>query len=204
MDVRVTGIHMDVGDSVVEYVEQKLADLAKYPVNIVDVHVSLHKDQHRTVAEIGTAGQGLRLRAQGSNDDAYTAFDAALSKLESQLSKYKGRMQKYSRRTKDNLEKLNEVAAFRMTQQLVNEESLEDAPEDMFSEFMPKVEHKDVRNISVMTVDDAVMQMDLLHVNFFMFVNVQTGGLNLVYREEEGDTIGWIEIDQISSEAKTA
>lgn len=204
MDVRVSGIHMDVGESVVEYIEQKLADLSKYPVNIVDVQVNLHKDQHKTVAEIGTAGQGLRLRAQGENDDAYAAFDSALAKLESQLSKYKGRMQKYGRRTKDNMEKLNEVAAFRMTQQLVNEESLEDAPEEMFSDFLPKVEHKDVRNVSVMTVDDAVMQMDLLHVNFFMFVNAQTGGLNLVYREEEGETIGWIEVDQIAAEAKTA
>ena len=47
------------------------------------------------------------------------------------------------------------------------------------------------------------MQMDLMHTNIFLFHNIDTGGLNIVYRQDDG-SVGWVETDKLERKASSA
>lgn len=195
MKIKVSGVHFQVGESLVNHCEEKLADLEKYSVNAVSGDVSFTKSTtgNFVVAEIVIKTAGLTVRATGKNEDAYSAFEEALEKAEKQVSKYKDRMKKHNRRREESV-RFAEVPALETQESVIMKESLEDAPEDIFAEYLPKIEKKEVKNIQTLTVDEAVMQMDLLHVNFFIFQNANTEQLNIVYREnDDSNKIGWVE-----------
>ncbi len=196
MKLSIAGLHVDTGDTLKAHIEEKLSQLTNIFSQIHEADVSLKKDGHKFVAEITLFASGLNMRAAGEGADLYLATDDACSKLLKQIDKYKGRMNKHLNRRMEKNERLvaieEQAQAISLRHQTVEESSLEDFPDDMFAEFMPKIEHKDVRNIQTLTVDEAVMQMDLLHTNFFIFQNPKSGDLNVVYREPSG-TIGWVE-----------
>lgn len=196
MKLSIAGLHVDTGDNLKTHIEDKLSQLEAIFSQIHEADVSLKKDAHKFVAEVTLFTSGLNMRAVGEGSDLYQASDDAYHKLQKQVEKYKGRMNKHRSRRMDKDERLTAIEeqtkAFALRHQKVEESSLEDFPEDMFAEYMPKIEHKDVRNIQTLTVDEAVMQMDLLHTNFFIFQNPKSGDLNVVYREPSG-SIGWVE-----------
>lgn len=194
MEVQVSGVHFEVGDSLTQFCEEKLVELEKYSVNVVSAFVKFSKvDDVDVKAEINVKLSGLRIKAAASKEDAYMAFTAALEKAERQVSKYKERIKKHNKRREEPV-KLAEMPVLEVHSRFIEEESLSEAPEDIFSDFMPKIERKEVKQIQTLTVDEAVMQMDLLHLNFFIFQNVNTKQLNIVYREADGSNkIGWVE-----------
>lgn len=195
MRLQVTGLHMEVGESLREHCEEKAQGLKKYFDQVIEVDVNFSKPTHEHKAEVSVHASGIHLRAVGLGTDHYTSMDDATQKLERQLSKYKGRMKKHrNRREAATAERMAAFAPISTTTHTVEEESLDSAPDDMFAEYMPKIVHKDVKEIQTLTVDEAVMQMDLLHTNFFIFQNPISGELNVVYREPNG-TIGWVEPD---------
>ncbi|HAG53442.1 MAG TPA: ribosome-associated translation inhibitor RaiA [Alphaproteobacteria bacterium] len=198
MEIKVAGVHFQVGESLTQHCEEKLADLKKYSVNAVSTDVTFSNSTANSDvnAEVVIKTAGLTVRSTGFNQDAYTAFEEAYTKAEKQVAKYKERMKKHNRRREESI-KFAELPVLEAQKSVISEESLADAPDDMFAEFLPKIEHKEVKNIQTLTVDEAVMQMDLLHVNFFIFQNAKTEQLNIVYREQDdSNKIGWIEPKQ--------
>lgn len=202
MQIRVTGRHIDVGDALRAYSEEKLSTLAKHFYNIVDINLVLSIDGHRHVAEVTANGAGIIVRGQAEGADLYAAIDLVEQKLIRQLDKYRGRLQKHRRRRMEQSAAYGEIPVKRTKERVVEEKVLEDAPDDFYKEFMPKVVHQEVRDLQAMTVDEAVMQMDLMHTDFFIFVNPQTRDINVVYRRGN-DTFGWIE-PHVDTAKKTA
>jgi putative sigma-54 modulation protein len=195
MEIKVAGVHFQVGESLTTHCEEKLAELDKFSVNAVSSDVTFTKSTtaNEVVAEVVIMTAGLTVRAKGVQEDAYAAFDEAFEKAENQVAKYKDRMKKHSRRREESV-RFAEVPVLEAQESVISADSLEEAPDDIFAEYLPKIEHKEVKNIQTLSVDEAVMQMDLLHVNFFIFQNASTSQLNIVYREEDdSNRIGWIE-----------
>lgn len=192
MQIRLTGRHIDIGDALQEYAQDKLAGLQKHFDRIVDVHVNLSIDGHLHKADVIVHASGVTLKAQGEGKDLYEGIDKAEEKLGRQLEKYKGRLQQHSRRRAASKEAFADVAPLKTKEQVLDEESLNETPDDFFNEFMPKVVHQEIKDLQAMSVDEAVMQMDLLQTPFFIFQNPKSEHINVVYRRENG-TIGWIE-----------
>ncbi|MBA44511.1 MAG: ribosomal subunit interface protein [Magnetococcales bacterium] len=192
MDIHITGRHTDVGDALKAHIHEKIDSLSQYFHNVVDVNVVLKQEGHRHVAEVNTLLSGIVLRAEGEGTDFYIAIDEVVDKLVRQLKKYKGRLQKHRKRRQEASARMEEIAPIQAVEQHVEEDSLEDAPDDIFAEYIPTVVHKDIRDLQSLSVDEAVMQMDLMHMNFYIFQNAKTGGINVVYRREDGK-ISWIE-----------
>ena len=199
MKLSIAGLHVDTGDTLKAHIEEKLSQLTNIFSQIHEADVSLKKDGHKFVAEITLFASGLNMRAVGEGADLYLATDDACSKLLKQIDKYKGRMNKHLNRRMEKNERLvaieEQAQAISLRHQTVEESSLEDFPDDMFAEFMPKIEHKDVRNIQTLTVDEAVMQMDLNDAPVVVFRGAKTDTINIVYRRADGH-IGWIDVTQ--------
>lgn len=191
MQVRIAGRHMEVGEALREHCEARVNDLEKYFDQMTDADVSFHKDSHKHCADVTVHANGLTLHAQGEGADFYPAIDEATSKITKQLKKYKERISRHQQRREKALDKLAAMPVFTAEHSEI-EEDFSDIPEDLFKEYSPKVRRKDIHNITPMTVDEAVMQMDLMHTNMFIFQNPNSGRLNVVHRQADG-TVKWID-----------
>jgi putative sigma-54 modulation protein len=177
---------METGEALRTYAEGKMADLQTYFDQVTDVHVGFAQGAHQCKADVNVVASGLTLRAEGEGADWYGALDSASEKLGRQLLRYKGRLEK-RRETHAKFKEAQQLEPLTFESADLDERKLEDT----FSEFAPAVIKKDVSRVAPMTVDDAIMQMDLLHRPAFLFLNVETGQLNMVHRDGE-NTIRWV------------
>ena len=191
MQIHITGKNIETGDALKDHIAERMEGLEQYFHNVVDVNIVLKQEGHRHLAEVNTLLSGIVLRASGEGADFYIAVDMMTDKLIRQLKKYKARLQKHRQRRQSS-EKMAEFAPIQAIEQEVDESSLEEAPDDIFAEYMPKVVRKEVRDLQTLSVDEAVMQMDLMHMNFYLFQSIQTGEVNAVFRRDDGK-ISWLE-----------
>ena len=192
MDINITGKNIETGDALKEHIEDKMLGLEQYFNNVVDVHVILKQESHKHIAEVNALLSGIVLRAHGEGADFYAAVDAMSEKLLRQLKKYKDRLQKHRQRRQAAEDVKANFAPIQTVEQHVDESSLDEAPNEMFAEYIPKIVHKEVRDLQSMSVDEAVMQMDLMHMNFYIFQNLKSGEINVVFRRDDGN-VSWLE-----------
>ena len=117
---------------------------------------------------------GVTLRAEASNDDnLYVSIDQALAKLERQIHKHRTKLDK---RLKED--------AFNPAELEYDAEAAEALEKE---EAAPKIVRNKTFTVRPMSVEDAILQMELLGHSFFVFVNVETDRTNVLYLRKDGD-----------------
>ena len=167
----VRGENIEVTDALRSYVEKRLNKLEKYfELNqdvIAHVNLRVYRDRSAKV-EVTIPLPYLVLRAEETTDDMYRSIDFVSEKLERQIRKYKTR---------------------------VNRKSREKGLQDFFVEQPEEEEKKPsefdiVRNKRVslkpMDPEEAILQMDMLEHDFFVFEDAETNGTSVVYRRNDG------------------
>ena len=114
-----------------------------------------------------------------------------MEKLQKQLKKYKGKLEQRKNKQQEYKEMLRDMGPLAFEDVPMADGTEGNVLEAQFAEFAPDIAKKEVSRIAPMTVDEAVMQMDLLHKPAFLFMNVDTQQLNMVYREGE-NAIRWV------------
>lgn len=189
MTIQITGKNVEVGDAFQTYADDKIrAVLQKYVAREVDGHIRLEREREvfKTTCSVRLTN-GLLLESHGEGADAYGSVDAAAHKLETRIRRYKGRIKNHSSPAAAARRKVDIEA----TDHIV---SLHDHDEPQQDEANPLIIAEGQRNISHMTVSEAVLQLDLSEASFMIFKNAAHGGLNVVYRRNDGH-IGWIDAD---------
>ncbi len=182
MSLRITGLHMDIGDSLRGRIEDRIDNaVAKYFDGGFSGHVTIEKfsSGFRTDCLINL-DTGMMLQATGQEHDPTASFNAAAERIEKRLRRYK-------RRLKDHHTKAEvpQDAAY------VIMESPEEE-EEIATDFAPVIIAESSTSIRTQTVAMAVMQLDLMDGPVHLFKNAANGGLNVVYRRGDGN-IGWID-----------
>lgn len=189
MQVSITGKQLDVGDALRGHVEDRLAEtVAKYFDHAIDSAVVLTREgkgKHIRADISVHVGRGITLQGHGETGDAYTAFDTAVERIAKQLRRYKRRLRDHRKQPSA------EIADTLQAQQYVlaggdGDESEDSAPSQ------PVVVAEMTTVIETMTVGEAVMRMDLSDTPAFIFQNSAHGGINVVYRRNDGN-VGWID-----------
>ncbi|HML28519.1 MAG TPA: ribosome-associated translation inhibitor RaiA [Hyphomicrobium sp.] len=186
MTIQITGKNVEVGDAFQSYAGDKIRSvLQKYLAREVDGHIRLEREREvfKTTCSVRLTN-GLLLEAHGEGVDAYGSVDSAAHRLETRVRRYKGRIKNHSSATrrKVDIEARDYVV------------SLNDHDEPEQDEANPLIIAEGQRNIGHMTVSEAVLQLDLSEASFMIFKNAAHGGLNVVYRRNDGH-IGWIDAD---------
>ena len=172
MKTTIIGKNMNVSQAVSDRVLRKTEKMGRYLHQDTEMVVRISREKnHRRTCEITVPFDGVVLRAEASNDDnLYISIDQALAKMERQIHKHRTKL---SKRLRED--------AFRSTELEFTEEI--GANED--------TDRKIVRNktfpVRPMSVDDAIIQMELLGHSFFVFVNVDTDQTNVLYLRKDGD-----------------
>ncbi len=93
MQINVTGHHVDVTDSMREYVDNKFERLERHFDHVIDVHVILTVEKLRQKAESTIKVNGANIFADSTHEDMYAAIDLLVDKLDRQVIKHKEKMQ---------------------------------------------------------------------------------------------------------------
>lgn len=167
MKFQYRGKNVQVTDALKEYVEKRLGKLDKYFENNPEAIVTLvvEKDRHRV--EVTMPINGFILRGEEESPDMYACIDLVVDKLEKQVNKYRTRINK----------KIKGQSIRDMTP------GTGIAAEDE----LPAVVRTKRFAIKPMPLEEAVMQMNLLGHNFFVFSNAETEEVNVVYRRKDGN-----------------
>ncbi len=162
-------------EKIEEYVNKKAGNLDHYLPTIEDARVELvhHKAARnaddRNVAQLTVYGKGFTLRTEERSDEALAAFDLALDNMQRQIERYKG---KHQHGRGDGR------SAAEAAEQIVDDET---------GELLPLVAKRKKFALYPMSEDEAAIQMrNLGHDNFFVFYNVQTNKINVLYRRRNG------------------
>lgn len=172
MQVGIRGKNLEVSDSLKDYIEKKLNKLDKYFYRPLSAHVNLSVERGRHIVEVTIPIDGLILRGEESSEDMYASVDQVIDKLERQIHKYKTRINRKLRREGGNHRGITEEAARGA------EEEVEESPETVV-----KVKRFPVKPLEV---EEAILQMNLLGHDFYVFTNAQTEEINVLYRRKEG------------------
>ena len=172
MEVRFLTRNVELPAEVKEYMEKKVGKIEKFFDKIIDTQVALNFKRGMNVVEITSNVNGVVMRGEDYAPDLRKAFDKALKNIERQVKRHKGYLTDKARM---------KVQDFSFD---IDPELLPAYPdkEEMSREIVKTKKF----NVEVMTPIEATMQMDLLGHSFFIFKNDQSGGINVVYRREEG------------------
>lgn len=185
MKVLVSGHHLDVGDALRIHVTERLnLSVGKYFDKPIDAHVTLTKEGYEIRADCTVhLNSRTSVNTQGRATEPYAAFEAAVERLDKRLRRYKRRLKSHANANKPALP-AESFPSFILD---VGNEQDEVGEDDQ-----PVIIAEGTTSIPRLSVGDAVMQMDLIDAMFVVFRNGSTGGLNVVYRRDDGH-IGWID-----------
>ena len=187
MDIRISGHQIDTGAALQEHAADRLGAIVdKYFDRAITSHVTFGKAPGGAFScdIITHVMQGLILKAQGTAHDAHVAFDDAVEKIDKQLRRYKRRLRDHHRDRTAPVE-FDGGSSYILAPT--------EEPEDIEADLnQPIVIAEMETKIPSITVGEAVMQLELGAQKMLVFRNEGHGGVNVVYRRDDGN-IGWID-----------
>lgn len=173
---------MDPSDALKSQSLERVQKLTKYFDETADAHVVLSAEKYMHVAEVTIAFRGMILRGKEISGDMYNSVIRAIEKIETQIKRYRTKLSTLRPKTGAKLKKMN----FKLL------EAAELSAEEAASEIPPTIIETREFHIQPMMLDEAVMQMDLLHNDILVFINTKTDHINVLYRKK-GNKYGLIE-----------
>lgn len=185
MQISVSGKGVDVGEALTNHIESQIEEhVKKYIDRVTSIQVVVSREAHLFRVDItGNLGthSGLVVRGRGEAGDVYPAFDEALEKVSKQLRRYKRKITNHHKNEVD----LRIVSATKYVLPPETGEHEEEKHAGLVIAEKPM-------QIETLTVSQAVMKMDLQDLPALMFINSAHGGLNVVYRRNDGN-ISWVD-----------
>lgn len=168
MLVTVMGKNVEVTEALRDYSEKKVAKISKFfEKSPVGAQVTFSTERGKHIVDITIQVNGLLLRGEEKTHDMYASIDGAVDKIERQVHKFKTRLN----------HKFHHDNKVIITAPLVPEEE----------SAIPVIKRTKRFEVKPMSAEEAVMQMDLLGHDFFVFSNSDTEEVNVVYRRKDGN-----------------
>lgn len=175
----IRGENVEVTESIRDYVIKRISKLEKFFEDNVEAnaHVNLKVYPNKTFkVEVTIPLPYLTLRAEETSSDMYGSIDLVTDKLERQIRKYKTKVNRKSRE-----------------KGYKNMDFVPDVEDEPVSDDLKIVRTKQI-SLKPMDPEEAVLQMDMLGHDFFVFEDAETNGTSVVYRRKD-DRYGLIEIN---------
>ena len=176
LQVSVTFRHVESTEALKEYADEKVRRICeKYLRNVLEAHVVLSVVKHRHLAEINIHAKHFDISAHEKTGDLYSAIDLTLDKLEAQLRKHKDRINHHKgRQPTSGAPKSIPVEIF-------------DVDDFEAGAPGPKVIETDNMPAKPLSVEDAVLQLELNHAEFLVFWNSATETISVIYKRRDGN-----------------
>ena len=164
MKFNIHGKNIDVTDAIKDYVESKIGRLDKYfKDDVLECTVNLRVRGKDQIVEVTIPANRIVLRAEEKHNDLYAAIDLVYDKLERQIRKNKTKARKNLKQT------------------IVFNDFDVDASEDVDDSIVKRK----VIDTKPMSEEEAILQMELIGHDFFLFKNDKTNAFCVVYKRKD-------------------
>ena len=172
MKIKITGKELKITEAINDYVERKLDRIDKY-FEDAEAEVTLRTEKNEQIAEIYVFANGEKYRAVTEDKDMYASIDKDIDILEGQI-----------RKSKTKKEKMMKDASLK-TMKLVDEKVKE------MKDEIVKTSYYEIKPI---TPEDAMLKLQEKPThNFLVFINVETGKVNVIHKLKDGKNYGLVE-----------
>lgn len=165
MSIIVKGKNTVVSPAIKDYVEKKIGKITKQFKSVGDITCLLKVEKTDHIVEISFPAGSLLLRAEERTKDMYASIDLVVEKIERQIHKYKTRLMK---------RKYNNFA-----------EPVVEPIEAEAEDELEIIKNKKFR-LEPMTPEEAILQMNMLNHDFFVFYDPDQAAVNVVYKRKDG------------------
>lgn len=185
LHLTVSGKNVQVTPALRDHAERKVGSLQKYfdDGRPLRAEVVLATERERHIAEVTIQVGSLLVRGVGKTDDMYVSIDAAADRIARQVRKYKTRINRGLKEASKSAKAAAQAAAVAVPVDVGGDDAEE-----------PRVVRVKRFAFKPMTVDEAILQMELLGHDFFVFTDGASGDVNVLYRRRDGN-YGVIEPD---------
>lgn len=182
MDINITGRHIEITNALRNYIKKRLSKVEKYfkdkPL-IANVTIFIEKGRHQI--EVSLSSDGQVFNGKVSTKDMYESIDKVTDKLEKQFKKQKEKQKSYISKPSDiNFDHIS-----------FDKEPIE-ANFTYQKKSTPKIIKTQKFATKPMSLDEAIMQLNIRKEVFLVFLNYSTNQVNVIYYRKDGN-IGLIE-----------
>jgi len=181
MQVSITGRHVELTEPLKEYVDDKLQHLKHSFDHLVDVHVVLSVEKFRQRCEVNMQASGINIHGSHETEDMYASIDGVVDKLNRQLKRYRAKLRRHRGDS--------QVREIKVTHSILD---LAHDKDELAEDHQPETLRHEQIDAKPMTVDEAVMQLELGGRDVLFFTNDRSQQLNAIYRRPDG-ALSWIE-----------
>lgn len=178
MQLSVTFRHMEGSDALKDHARERLEKIKKYFPDPIMAHVVLSTERgYQHCADVNIQlHNGLLIKGSEATEDMYSSIDLVMAKIERQVRRYKEKIRGHKERT--------DLSSIPIAYHVLSEETESVAGDGEQGEAsIIHTEHIPARTLSV---DEALMQLNLAGQRFLVFRNSQSSHVNVVYRREDG------------------
>jgi len=165
MKYNIRGNKIEVTKAIEDYLKSKLSKIEKYFDDNVEAKAIISTKGREQKVEVTIWSGKYNVRAEEAGEDLYSSIDLVVDKIERQLKKFKDKL--YNKKG--------------------NREEFVPEIEDYFEEEEQTIVRRKEVFLKPIDEEEAITQMELLGHSFFVFKNVDTDKINVVYKRKDGD-----------------
>ena len=167
MRIEIRVYKLKISDSIKSQIEEKLGNLDQYfnQPEEFKAYVVVRVKNNEQIIEVTIPTPKFTLRSETAHEDLYAAINLSVDKLERQIRKNKTKLKK----------KFKDALRYEM---------MEDMEEEPTEESL--ISKRKVIDLKPMDEEEAILQMELLGHDFFIFKNVDTENISVVYKRKDG------------------
>jgi putative sigma-54 modulation protein len=194
MHFNVTFRHMEATEAIKDYAKEKIERIRKYFPDPIKAHVVLSTERgYQHVADVSIQlHNGIVLKGKESTEDMYSSIDLVAAKIERQVRKYKEKIQRHKPTVQEVeqepvIHQVLDAASLEARAEAAEAIAAQHAKGKAAAEHGPVVIESEQYDVKPLSVDDAVMQMNLRNEDFLVFKNAETKTVNVVFRRRDGN-----------------
>lgn len=168
MNINFVGKNIEITEALKSVTMDKFSKLDKYFEKDVNGTATFSKEGNREIIEVTIEVPGSIIRVEEHSEDMYASIDLAIDVLERQVRKYKDKLQD-QKRSRDSI-------------RFDNIQSLKEEDKDE-----KKIVRRKAFGMKPMMEEEAILQMELLRHNFFVFLDADSNQVNVLYKRKDGN-----------------
>lgn len=187
-NISIVGKHIELTNPIKDYIEEKIEKVEKISVNIIGIVVRLDIQKLNHLVDIMLDFSHFKVKVGAATEEMYSAIDKAFDKLGAKLRKWKGKIQDHHAKGVSVTEmEVNVLEQREEEQEELTREIIEANNSTLTQSYhLPKVLKKKKRPLKTLTLDEAVMKMELSTDQFLIYRSEEEQKLKVMYRRHNG------------------
>jgi putative sigma-54 modulation protein len=187
--IDILGRNIEVTETMRVYIWNKISKIERFHNHIMYVQITLELQNLEHFCTIVLKFNHFKIKVQSSSTDMYASIDEAIHRLQSILARYKSRIQDHHKKALSAIDM--EVNVLRRPYDELADINAQIEAENSKSEITvynpPKVIGKETKPLKILTLDEAIMKIELSGDQFLTFRGEEDNKLKVIYRRKDGN-----------------